>query len=205
MWIKKKRVEFFSLASSKVFTFAPWSTQTQNFKYIIFKFFIIFTIRITPLQMRHKWVLMTKEKNFGKGKWTNGEFVETISTLNYTNIILSCRIHAYIFLFKYNFPSLLASAHTEIPMLIYSTIFLCYFYWFFSFFTISCPKPCIYTKSHKGTSSVSEVEMVLVTFTWSHGGIHVFLCGSFDGYFSFFSITWWFSKVHSTCLMLCAY
>ncbi|TMW92983.1 hypothetical protein EJD97_012323 [Solanum chilense] len=24
--------------------------------------------------------------------------------------------------------------------------------------------------------------MVLVTFTWSHGGIHVFLCGSFDGW-----------------------
>uniref|UniRef100_A0A0V0GHV8 Putative ovule protein n=1 Tax=Solanum chacoense TaxID=4108 RepID=A0A0V0GHV8_SOLCH len=24
--------------------------------------------------------------------------------------------------------------------------------------------------------------MVLVTFTWSHGGTHVFLCGSFDGW-----------------------
>lgn len=41
-------------------------------------------------------------------------------------------------------------------------------------------KACVHTKSYKGNSEC-EVEMVLITFTWRHGGTQVFLCGSFHG------------------------
>ncbi|KAM3268878.1 sucrose nonfermenting 4-like protein isoform X2 [Capsicum chacoense] len=42
-------------------------------------------------------------------------------------------------------------------------------------------KACVHTKSYKGNSEC-EVEMVLITFTWRHGGTQVFLCGSFHGW-----------------------